>query len=58
MSRKKKAPQKLEDQYRDIVRVSPAVLRSDNESLEQPSPLKVVRSITTYGAYEEPILGN
>jgi hypothetical protein len=27
----------------------------ERQSLEQPSPLRVVPSVTTHGAYEEPI---
>lgn len=48
-----------EQQYVRIVSESGAVrprLLPDSESLEQPSPLTIVPSVVTYGAYEEPIV--
>ena len=48
----------LERQYREIL--GPGLDNNDGyknacDSLEQPSPLKVVDTVTTYGAYEDPI---
>jgi hypothetical protein len=48
----------IEDQYSELFRYNPSTTAEiDGDSLEQPSPLKVVPSLTTYGAYEEPIVG-
>lgn len=48
----------LEDQYGELFRYNPAtIIEGEGDSLEQPSPLKIVPSLTTYGAYEEPIVG-
>lgn len=48
----------LEEQYGELFRYNPSLVSQDNgDSLEQPSPLKIVPSLTTYGAYEEPIIG-
>jgi hypothetical protein len=59
---KKKTPVSIEEQYRELFDYQSSVFHaplSDDSSLEQPSPLKVVPSLTTYnGAYEEPILGS
>lgn len=57
MPAKDKQPRKLQEQYQELFRALPGLMKADSESLEQPSPLKVVPSVTTYGAYEEPILG-
>jgi hypothetical protein len=50
----------LEDQYRRLFqpRISPLWVDEEdsNFSLEQPSPYKVVPSVTTYGVSEAPIL--
>ena len=56
--RSKKA--KLETQYQELFRVQegsrPAPGEPEHDqSFEQPSPLKIVQSVTTYGAHEEPI---
>lgn len=59
---KKKTSQKvqsLEEQYSELFRYNPShiISEAEGDSLEQPSPLKIVPSLTTYGAYEEPIVG-
>jgi hypothetical protein len=58
---KKKQAVTIEEQYQELfqsyssIRLAPL---HDESSLEQPSPLQVVPSVTTYdGAYEEPITG-
>lgn len=58
---RKKQAVSIEEQYHELfqshssIRLAPL---NDESSLEQPSPLKVVPSVTTYdGAYEEPIIG-
>lgn len=59
----KKPPQadeSLEESYRMLFReqVSPLWVDEDNSdySLEQPSPFKIVPSLTTYGISEAPIV--
>ncbi|MFO0706714.1 MAG: hypothetical protein U0412_07645 [Nitrospira sp.] len=58
---KKKGPT-LETQYEQffqpLVQIygSPSLLIEET-SLEQPSPLRTVPSVVTYGAYEEPLIG-
>jgi len=47
----------LEEQYREVF--SPQRLDEiipDNETLEQPSPLRNVDSFATYGVFEKPII--
>jgi len=51
-SKKKKSP--LEDQYLDIIKI-PRYFVAQEETLQQPHINKFVDSVTTYGAYEEPI---
>ena len=49
----------IEETYRQIFReqVSPLWVEEDSDfSLEQPAPVKVVPSVTTYGVSEEPIV--
>lgn len=60
MATKKKTTKKteLEKQYEELfepITIQPE--SSGNYSLAQPSPLKTISSIVTYGAYEEPIMG-
>jgi hypothetical protein len=45
----------LENEYNKYFSVPVSFSLQINESLEQPSPLKIVPSISTSGAYEEPI---
>ena len=46
----------LENEYNKYFPIPVSILTQTNfESLEQPSPLKIVPSIATSGAYEEPI---
>ncbi|MGE3153398.1 MAG: hypothetical protein AB7G48_04325 [Nitrospiraceae bacterium] len=46
----------LERQYETIAkRVGPTFLRPEDQSLEQPTPYRIVQTVTTYSAYEEPI---
>jgi len=52
----KKSPRlAVEKMYNDFFRVNVLSSESDEQSLEQPSPLKVVESTTTYGVYEAPV---
>lgn len=52
----KKSPRpSVEKMYNDFFRVNVQSSESDEQSLEQPSPLKVVESTTTYGVYEAPV---
>ena len=53
------SPNLLEEAYRDLFReqVSPMWFYEESEySLEQPSPVRVVPSVTTYGISEAPIV--
>jgi len=55
----KKKEINLEEQYKLFLKKDKHYYekpQDDEHSLEQPSPLKNVPSVTTYGAYEEPIL--
>lgn len=47
----------LEEKYTKLIEMVQIVVPTPtyHENLEQPSQLKVVDSVTTYGAYEEPI---
>jgi len=47
----------LEDRYLELFQFKRAVVEEEDWSLEQPSPSKIVPSVTTYGAYDEPVLG-
>lgn len=49
----------LEEQYNQWFRYNNVLpdRELDEGSLEQPSPLKIVPSLTTYGAYEPPVAG-
>lgn len=49
----------LESKYLEIVQEihSSFVLQSDSSSLAQPLPTKVLPTVVTYGAYEQPIVG-
>lgn len=55
--RKAKPNLDLESKYLEIVNKlhSSFVLKSDTSSLAQPLPTKVVPTVVTYGAYEQPI---
>ena len=57
----KKKVSSLETQYVEMFQyVAPSYTSpgtEDHSSLEQPSPLKFVPSVVTYGAYEEPLIG-
>jgi hypothetical protein len=57
MKKKKMPPMRkksLADQYWEIVKIHlPSVTKE--ESLEQPHRYKFVDSVTTYGAYQNPI---
>ena len=58
-STKKTKEMSLEEQYKQLFTYNNSLQYIDIEesSLEQPSPLVIVPSLTTYGAYEEPITG-
>jgi len=49
----KEARETIEKMYEEILR--PQKIQTDTQSLKQPSGLRVVDTVTTYGAYEEPI---
>lgn len=58
MSHKERAPSDLEARHRELFRLLAAwSKRGDGWPLEQPSPLREVPSVISYGAYEPPILG-
>ena len=60
MKKKQAVPKsKLETQYEELFRQLQTtwVVPHENSSLAQPTPLKVLPSVVTYGAYEEPIFG-
>lgn len=50
---KKRVKQPLEKQYEQFFQPEERV--PTTRSLEQPSQYKIVRTVTTYGAYEDPI---
>jgi hypothetical protein len=54
---RQKKTQSLEDMYKEIIKISTSHLtRNDTEeTLEQPHLFRFVDSVTTYGAYQEPI---
>ena len=54
-NKKNREKEKLETQYEELFRTPVTTVAGPRESLAQPSPLKIVDSVTTYGAYEEPI---
>ena len=45
----------LEHVYEQLFQTETKPPEPQRESLAQPTPLKVVETVTTYGAYEEPI---
>jgi hypothetical protein len=46
----------LETQYEQLFGWPGTILPPDTpETYQQPTPLKIVRSVTTYSAYEDPI---
>ncbi len=45
----------LEDAYREILEVDVERVPTESMDLRQPRISKVVRTVTTYGAYEEPL---
>lgn len=47
----------IEERYQELFQYRGFIPEVGEDSLEQPSPLKIVPSLTTYGAYEEPIIG-
>lgn len=56
MKRKKPVTtKKLEDEYIEILEVEVDRLPIESMNLRQPSVYKIVRTVTTYGAYEEPL---
>lgn len=52
---KKQKPVKRKKPETELFRLNEKVLAQENQSLEQPSPYQIVKTFTTYGAYEEPI---
>lgn len=58
ITKNKQQKTKLEEQYEELfetININP--LLSDDLSLAQPSPMKPIMGIVTYGTNEEPILG-
>jgi len=45
----------LEKQYERLFKITNKAIEEENYSLEQPPAYKIVQSVTTYGAYEEPV---
>ena len=54
-NKKTRGKEELETQYEKLFRTPTTTVAGPRQSLAQPSPLKIVDSVTTYGAYEEPI---
>lgn len=54
---KKARVTRLERQYTEFFVPPTQMVLHMGESLEQPSALEVVPTVTTYGAYEEALLG-
>ena len=56
-NQKKTKTARLEENYAEFMRMLqvPFPAPTYRENLKQPSPLKIVESVTTYGAYEKPI---
>lgn len=56
-ARKKTRKSKLEVEYEKLFKpsVAPMIVKETQTSLKQPSQLKIVQSVVTYGAYEEPV---
>lgn len=54
---KKTKKSRLEIEYEELfkIKLPSEPLFSPNVSLEQPSQLKIIQSVVTYGAYEDPI---
>jgi hypothetical protein len=46
---------KLEDEYRKLFPLNNSIIIEHKSSFVQPHVLKVVRSVVTYAAYEDPI---
>ena len=59
-SNKTSKEKRLEEQYAEIVTELQLSfeLPLENSSLVQPTPFKVLPTVLTYGAYEEPIATN
>jgi len=61
LPRQRSDDKKWETQYAEIVKVVQTISTigpaDDNSSLAQPTPLQVLPTFLTYGAYDEPILG-
>ncbi|MGH9878629.1 MAG: hypothetical protein ACRD5H_13410 [Nitrososphaerales archaeon] len=57
--KKSKKQMSLEEQYKELFQFIEVLQEgyNDESSLEQPSPLQIVPSLTTYGAYEAPVTG-
>ncbi len=54
---KKTKRSQLEIEYEELFKIKRPIelLPSQDASLEQPSQLKIIQSVVTYGAYEDPI---
>ena len=52
---KRKEKTNLERQHQTILEgVGTTFVVQENQSLEQPTPYRIVQTVTTYSAYEEP----
>lgn len=45
----------LERLYSELIKIASSHPSLQRDSLQQPSVLRVIDSVTTYGAFEEPI---
>jgi len=52
---KKQRIRRFERPEKELFRLNDQLLVRENQSLEQPSPFVVTRTVTTYSAYEDPI---
>ena len=54
--RKESAKPKIEKRYEELFKIPKRPTASDdNQSLEQPTTYEAVETVTTYGAYEDPL---
>lgn len=55
MSTKKSEKSHLEKVHEKLLKIAKKETADQNKTLEQPSAYKTIHSVTTYGAYEDPI---
>ena len=57
--RKRTSKTRLEQMYAEFfIFMGPLQPVSEADTLEQPSPLRYVPSVTTYSAYEDPVIAD